>query len=112
MDKVYKPSNSECRTTSSEPFRIYLCNRYGLGIYPFFRKLECLNIQIAETFNHTTFFTRCKSQCILQTVLYKTPVNSRRSSRIDQRVSKALLRDRIQFQWHNKASQIQKIQQL
>jgi c-di-GMP-related signal transduction protein len=27
VDKVQKPSNSECYTTSSEPFRIYLNNR-------------------------------------------------------------------------------------
>jgi hypothetical protein len=43
MDKVQKLSNSECYTPSSEPIRIYLCNRYGPGIYPsfvFFNFLE------------------------------------------------------------------------
>jgi hypothetical protein len=33
IDKVQKPSNSECYTPSSEPFIIYLLNRYGSDIY-------------------------------------------------------------------------------
>jgi hypothetical protein len=32
-------SNSECYTPSSGPFRIYLYNQYGRGIYPSLRKL-------------------------------------------------------------------------
>jgi hypothetical protein len=32
MDKVQKPSNSECYTPSSEPFRIYLYRLQCIGI--------------------------------------------------------------------------------
>jgi hypothetical protein len=55
MDKVQKPSNSECHTPSSESFRIYLYNWYGPSIFPSFRKLERLKIQLAKTLNHITF---------------------------------------------------------
>jgi hypothetical protein len=35
MDKVQKPSNPERHTPSSEePFKVYLYNPYGPGIYP------------------------------------------------------------------------------
>jgi hypothetical protein len=32
MDKVYKPSNSECYTTSSESFRFYLNVTFVCGV--------------------------------------------------------------------------------
>jgi hypothetical protein len=38
MDKVQKPSNSECYTPSSEPFRIY--RKVFIGAQPRLRKLE------------------------------------------------------------------------
>jgi hypothetical protein len=47
-----------------------------------------------------------------QSFSVKTPSNSRRTSKIVQRASQALLRDRIHFHWRNKASQVQKIQEL
>jgi hypothetical protein len=71
MEKVPKPSNSVCNTTSSEPFRIYLYNWYGPGIYPSFRKLERLKIQPANPKGFST----------------KTPFNSQRTSKIVQRSS-------------------------
>jgi hypothetical protein len=40
LDFFHRPSNSECSTPSSEPFRIYWYNHYGPSIYPSFRKLE------------------------------------------------------------------------
>jgi hypothetical protein len=49
----------------SEPFRMYLYNRYGPSIYPFFEKLEGLNIQLAKTLNHITFLMRCKSKGLI-----------------------------------------------
>jgi hypothetical protein len=49
---VRKPSSSVCYTPSSEPYRIYLYNRYGPGIYPSFRKLQHLKIQLAKTLNY------------------------------------------------------------
>jgi hypothetical protein len=42
----------------------------------------------------------------------KNHVNSQRSSKIVPHNIKALLRDRIHFHWHNKVSQLQKMQQL
>jgi hypothetical protein len=103
-----------CYTPSSEPFRIYLYNRYGPGIYPSFRKLERLKIHLAKTLNHVTFLMRCKSQAISpKGFSVKTAFNSRRTSKIIQRASRlALLRDRIHFHWRNKASLLQKIQEL
>jgi hypothetical protein len=58
MDRVRKPNISVCYTPSSEPYSIYLYNRYGPGIYPSFRKLERQKIQLAKTLNHITFFRR------------------------------------------------------
>jgi hypothetical protein len=56
---------------------------------------------------------RYKSQGIIPKGFpIKTPVSSRHFSNIVQHASKALLVDRIHFHWHNKASQLQKIQQL
>jgi hypothetical protein len=83
-------------------------NMYGPGIYTSFRKLEHLKIQLARTFNRITFLTRCKSQGIIPKGLsLKTPVNSWRSSKIDQCASKALLRDRLHLYWHDKVTQQQ-----
>jgi hypothetical protein len=42
----------------------------------------------------------------------KTPVCSQRLFKIVQQASKALLKDRLQFHWGNKAFQLQEIQQL
>jgi hypothetical protein len=37
---------------------------YGPGIYPSFRKLQRLEIQLAKTLHHINFLMRCKSQDI------------------------------------------------
>jgi hypothetical protein len=112
MDKVQERNGSQCYIPSSEPFTIHLNNRYGPSIYSSFRKLERLKVQLAKTLNHTTFFTRWKSQGIIPTGFYvKTPINSRRSSKIAQRASNAL-RDRLRFQWCNKVLLHQKIHKL
>jgi hypothetical protein len=56
---------------------------------------------------------KCKSQAISpKGFSVKTPFNSRRTSKIIQRASLALLRDRIHFHWRNKASLLQRIQEL
>jgi hypothetical protein len=56
---------------------------------------------------------RCKSHGIIpKGLLVNTPYSSRRSSKIDQLASMALLTDRIHFHWNNMVSQLQKIQQL
>jgi hypothetical protein len=56
---------------------------------------------------------RCKSQGIIpKGISIKIPVNSQLSPKIVQRASKAPLKDRTHFHWHNKASQLQKIQKL
>jgi hypothetical protein len=113
MDKVQKLSNSECYTPSSEPIRIYFCNRYGPGIYPSFRKFERLKILLAKTLNYITFLMRCKAHVTIpKGCSIKTPINSRRSSKTVQQASKALVRDRIHFHSHNKISLLQKIQKL
>jgi hypothetical protein len=76
-------------------------------------KLVDSKIRLAKALNHLTFLMRCTSQGIIPKGLSKKiPVNSRRSSKIVQRASKSLLGDRIHFHWHNKTSQLQKIQQL
>jgi hypothetical protein len=55
---------------------------------------------------------RCKSLSIIpKGFSIKTPLHSRRSSKIVQRANQTILKDRIRFHWHNKASQFQKIQQ-
>jgi hypothetical protein len=66
MYYILHPSNSECSTPSSGPFRIYLCNQYGTGVYPSFRKLECVfprtrgrkQIQFLE---HILKFLQCQT---------------------------------------------------
>jgi hypothetical protein len=71
MDKVQnKPNSSVQHTPSSESFQVYLCNRYGPGIYPSFRKLEYLKIRLAKTLNHITF----------KKILPHPPVDGDRSS--------------------------------
>jgi hypothetical protein len=47
---------------SSQTFSSYLRNQYGPGIYPKFRKLERLKMQLAKTSNHLTFLMKCKTQ--------------------------------------------------
>jgi hypothetical protein len=77
MDKVQKTIGSQYYTPLSELFRIYLNTRYAPVIYPSFRILERLKIQLANTLNHITFLTRCKSQGIIPKGFYvKTPINS------------------------------------
>jgi hypothetical protein len=108
MDKVLNLYSPDYNTPSSEPFRIDFYNWYGPGIYPSFRKPECMKIQLAKTLNHISFLMKCKCQGIV-------PI-SLNSSKIAQHARRALLRDRIYFHWHNKAgnkaSQVQKFQQL
>jgi hypothetical protein len=56
---------------------------------------------------------RCKSQGIIpKGVFVKTPFSSPRSSRIAQRASTSLLRDRMHFHCNNKATLLRKINQL
>jgi hypothetical protein len=56
---------------------------------------------------------RRKSQGIIpKGFSIKIPFNSRCSSRISLQASKALLTDRIHFNWNNKVTQLQKIQGL
>jgi hypothetical protein len=113
VDKVQNVCNSECHTPLSESFRSYAHNWYGPGIYPSFRKLECLKIQLAKPIIHITFLIRCKSHCIIPKGLsFKNPANGQHSTRIVQCASKALLRDKIHFHCHNKVSQLQRIQHL
>jgi hypothetical protein len=74
-----------------------LLSFWTLSIVQYSKKLE-----LAKTLNHITFLMRCKSQGIIpKGFSIKTPINSRRSSNIVQRASKALVRDRIHFHWHN-----------
>jgi hypothetical protein len=111
--KVRKPNISVCYTPSSEPYSIYLYNRYGPCIYPSFRKLERLKLQLAKTLIHITFLRRCKSQDIIpKGFSVKTPFNSRSSTKIALRASQALLRNRLHYQWQKKTSQLYEIRQL
>jgi hypothetical protein len=52
-------------TKSSQTFRIYLHNQYATGIYPNFRKLERVKIQLAKTLNYLTSLMKCKSHDIV-----------------------------------------------
>jgi hypothetical protein len=99
MDKVQETSSFNYSLPVSEPIRIDLCKWYGCSIYPSFRKLEQLNIHLNhESYYHITFLMRCKSQDIIPKGLsLKAPHNSHRSSKIVQRASKALVRDRMQL---------------
>jgi hypothetical protein len=113
MDKVHKHNSFNSNTPSSESYKNDLCHRYGPDIYPCFRKLERLNIQLAKTVNHITFLTRCKSSGIIPIGLrLKTPFNSHRTSKFSLRAIRALLRDRIYFCWAKKSSLIQLIRKL
>jgi mannosyltransferase OCH1-like enzyme len=94
----------------------HLKSIYTAGMGPVYtlscRKLERLKIQLAKTLDHKTFLMRWKSQGILPKAFsIKTPFSGRRTSNIVQRASQALLRDRIHFHWHNKDSQLQKVQE-
>jgi hypothetical protein len=60
-------------------------------------------IQLPKPLDHITFLMRYQSQgTILRYFSIKTPISSRCSSKIVQRAIKALLRDRIHFQWQNR----------
>jgi hypothetical protein len=81
-------------------FRSYLYNQYGPGIYPKFIKFERGRIQVAKTYNQLIFLMTCKTRNIVPKglLILKAPYHSYRSSKINLRASKALLRDRVQFQ--------------
>jgi hypothetical protein len=64
MDNVQKTNNC-INKPSSQTLRSYLHNQYGPGIYPKFRKLERVKIQLARTSIHLTFLTRCKAHDIV-----------------------------------------------
>jgi hypothetical protein len=72
MDKVHEPSDSECHTPTSEPFRFYMCNLYGPRIYPSIKHLERLKIQsanipirIAFLMRHSGWWTESINHVIL-----------------------------------------------
>jgi hypothetical protein len=64
MDNVQK-LNSCINVPSSQTFRSYLHNQYGPGIYPRFRKFECVKIQLVKTSSHLTFLLKCKIHDII-----------------------------------------------
>jgi hypothetical protein len=99
--------NSSTNLPSPQTFRSYeyLHNQYGPGIYPNFRKLERLKIQLAKTSNHLTFLMKCKTHDIVpKGLLLKAPYHSHHSSKITLRARKALLRDRIELHHFKKAA--------
>jgi hypothetical protein len=56
MDNVQKNAFTDYNAPSSEPFTLHLYNQYGPGIYPIFRKLERVMIQLAIT--HSFFYLK------------------------------------------------------
>jgi hypothetical protein len=97
MDNIQKHINCVNRP-SSQTFRPYLHNQYEPGIYPEYRKFERVKIQLAKTSSLFTFLLNCKVHDIVpKGRTLKAPYHNRRSSKINLRASKTLLRDRIQF---------------
>jgi hypothetical protein len=67
-----------------------------------------IGIRVAKTLNRIIFLMRCKSLGIVPKGLsVKMPYSGRRSFKIAQRASVALLRDRIHAHWNNKSSQLE-----